>query len=71
LTEIYLCHACFYHKIEDANGPDTGAGDHHFYFVMGLIEVRGRYIADDASPPCPADSSRCPGAPAAQRLFDR
>jgi hypothetical protein len=22
LTEIYLCHACSYHEIEDGNGPD-------------------------------------------------
>jgi hypothetical protein len=26
LTEIYLCHACYYHEIEDGNGAPGGGG---------------------------------------------
>eukprot|EP01049_Picozoa_sp_SAG25_P024828 SAG25_NODE_11427_length_304_cov_1.517073_1_plen_86_part_10 len=33
LTEIYLCHACSYHEIEDGNGapgPSDGSADERF-----------------------------------------
>jgi hypothetical protein len=51
LTDIYLCHACFYHKIEDGNGRAGGVHFPGHYDV--LVATIYQAITGRPAPPPP------------------
>jgi hypothetical protein len=73
LTEIYLCHACSYHEIEDGNGPDRellgktlsglALGGMGVLGAVAAVSEWGLYVAWLSVyylPPCPpAPASVC------------